>query len=233
MLRQRPLSIVAAGLTLVALDLRIVALDVLPDALGWALVAAGTIRLGLRVPAIAGALAALASLGHLVLPGGVRLVDPGTGRVVERCPPNQVLELPCYEAVRFDPVTGWRLALLAVAVVAGAIALTTFLLALRARAAAVVAEGAGGAPEAAAAIPRLGLLVGAIGLWAAPQLAGMAWAQLIGGAGYDAVWNGLAEYLALAGLVGLAAAALELSRQRGERWALPAGWERTSTWVRP
>lgn len=47
----RPLAIVVLGLALAVLDFRTEALDLLPDALGWGLVALGAWRLGLLVAA--------------------------------------------------------------------------------------------------------------------------------------------------------------------------------------
>lgn len=62
-----PLRLVAVGLLVAALDLRVVAVDLLPDVVGWALVAVGVRRLpgllaGGRAPAAAAAAAAVAAV---------------------------------------------------------------------------------------------------------------------------------------------------------------------------
>lgn len=236
MRRRRPLSIAAAGIIVVAVDVRIVAVDILPDPFGWVLVALAAGRFALRVPLVLALVAALASVAEVALPGGQRLVDPMTDRTVDRCPPEQVLRLPCYEEVRFDPVGGWRLGLLALAVAAGALALALLLLELRRRAVATAGErmdAIADCSEPDPALARLHLLAAAtISLWALPQLVGMGWAAVaVKGGGYDPVWDPFAEYLALVGLVILAAVALELARQGNERWALPRDWDRTSPWA--
>lgn len=236
MRRRRPLSIAAVGVAVVAVDVRIVALDILPDPVGWVLVAVAAARFALRVPAVVALVAALASVAEVALPGGQRMVDPKTDRIVDRCPPEQVLQLPCYEEVRFDPVGGWRLALLAVAVTAGALALALLLLELRRRAVATAGARLDAIADCSEADPvpaRLHLLAAAtVSLWAVPQLLGMGWAAFaVTGGGYDPVWDPLAEYLALVGLVVLLAVAFELAHQRNERWALPLDWDRTSPWA--
>jgi len=51
----RPLTFVAVGLAVVAVDIRTERLDLLPDALGWGLIALGAWRMSLTRPAIAAA----------------------------------------------------------------------------------------------------------------------------------------------------------------------------------
>jgi hypothetical protein len=226
----------AAGIVVIVLDLRIVALDILPDPVGWVLVALAAGQLALRVPALFAIVAALASAAEVSLPGGQRLVDPRTDLVVARCPQDQVLEAPCYTEVRFDPTSGWRLALLAVAVVAGGLALGLLLLELRRRAIATASQRLDALADCSVDDPtpgRLNLLAAAtVALWALPQAVGMAWAAIAVPSGrYDPVWDPAAEYVALVGLVALAAVTLELVRHRNERWALPVAWDRASTWT--
>jgi len=112
----RPLTFVAVGLVLVAVDIRTEHLDVLPDTLGWALVAFGAWRLSLTVPAIAAAATALVTLPEASLPHQFVMLDPETG---ERITPRPGVDLGYPKQLVFDDLTGWRLAAMAASLVAG------------------------------------------------------------------------------------------------------------------
>src|SRR5688572_10335695 len=130
-----PLGFMAAGLGLVAVDFRTEALDLLPDPLGWTLVAVGAFALRLRWAAWGSVVAALLSVPDTYLEYHYRLIDPRSLKPVDRCPLEELApgEL-CSERVVFDPVTGWRLAALAAAVTLGVAAVGVLLTGLRRRA---------------------------------------------------------------------------------------------------
>ena len=205
----RPTPVIAVGLVLVALDMRTEAIDLLPDVVGWALVALGAGALALRGGARWAIAAAVSSLGELSLPSRFVLVNAETGEpVTPEAPAEQTSEM-----LMFDAVSGGRLALMALAVTAGALALWSLLRMLGRRAAAV------GDRPAADALGLLSWLAPAA--WALPVLVAMA-ADLLGDAGaYDPVWNGLRELAALPGIAALGAAAVVLARSAGADWAVP------------
>jgi hypothetical protein len=214
----RPLPTIAAGAALVVVDFRIEPLDLVPDPLGWLLIAAGASTLGLTLAKWLAVAAALLSLSDAYLPYRYRFIDD-LGDAVERCPLFQECGDP---VVVFDPVSGWRLAALAATVVVGALALILVLVGLRRRA---LADGDG------TSAARLGLLAGAVGVgWAVPPVVGIAWAVASERGTYDPVWNGNAEFGALVGLLAVGWFIVELSVRSGARWATPAESQLPSPW---
>jgi hypothetical protein len=205
----RPLTFVAVGLVLVAVDVRTEHLDILPDALGWALVAYGAWRLSLTVPAIAAAATALLTLPEVSLPYEFVMLDPDTG---ERITPRPGVDLAYPEHLIFDDLTGWRLAALAAGLVAGGLAMWLLLGALATRAAAW--ERAGTARQ----IRWLRWL--ALGVWTAPVLVVVAVSAASENGSFDPVWNGSIELLALAGTVVILTVAAVLLRETNRAWAV-------------
>jgi hypothetical protein len=213
----RPLTLVAVGLALVAIDIRTEHLDVLPDAMGWGLVAFGAWRSALTVPAIAGAATALLTLPEVSLPHQFVMVDPETG---ERITPRPGVDLAYPRQLVFDDLTGWRLAALAAALVAGGVTLWLLLGALATRAAAW--ERAGTARQ----IRWLRWLT--LVLWTGALLVVLVVSASAGDRAFDPVWNGSLELLAIAGIVVIAALIVVLLRETNRAWAVPRWSNRRS-----
>lgn len=206
----RPLTFVAVGLALVAIDIRTEYLDLLPDALGWGLVALGAWRLSLTMPAIAAAATALLVLPEVSLPHRFVMLDPETG---ERITPRAGVDLAYPEHLVFDDLTGWRLVALAAAVIAGGTTLWLLLGALAGRAAAW--ERAGTARQ----IRWLRWLT--LGVWTGPFLVVLAVSASAEDGSFDPVWNGSLELLALAGIVVFGGLVVVLLRETNRAWAVP------------
>ncbi|MGH9228462.1 MAG: hypothetical protein ACRD07_06965 [Acidimicrobiales bacterium] len=206
----RPLTFLAVGLVLVAIDLRTEHLDVLPDALGWGLVAFGAWRLSLSWPAIAAAATALLALPEVSLPYRFVMLDPETG---ERITPRPGIDIAYPEQLVFDDLTGWRLAATAAATLAAGVTLWLLLGALATRAA--TWERAGTARQ----IRRLRWL--SLGVWVGPYLVVLAVSASAGDGSFDPVWNGSLELLALAGTAVIGALVVVLLRETNRAWAVP------------
>ena len=206
----RPLTFVAVGLALIAIDIRTEHLDVLPDALGWGLVAFGSWRLALTVPAIAAAATALLALPEVSLPYRFVMLHPETG---ERITPRPGVDLGYPEHLVFDDLTGWRLAAVAAATIAGGVAMWLLLGALATRAAAW--ERAGTARQ----IRWLRWLT--VGVWTGPVLVMLVVSASAEDRSFDPVWNGSLELLALAGVVVVGAVVAVLLREANRAWAVP------------
>jgi hypothetical protein len=210
----RPLSAVAIGLVIVAIDFRVQSLDLLPDPIGWLLIALGAWRLSLLKPAGAACLAAVLSISDTVL--AYRYVRLSvTGEIVS---PSVSAELG---HLRWDPVSDWRAVAMASAMLAGGVTLWWLLGGLSGR-----AEQAG---ETATAqrIRVLRLVVPVV--WVAPYLVVVAVA-VIGSGSFDPVWNDGLELVALAGLVSLAWLTGSLALERDSAWALPPSSAQPSRW---
>jgi hypothetical protein len=204
----RPLTLVAVGLVLIAVDVRTELLDVLPDALGWGLVAFGAWRLSLTLPAIAAATTTLLTLPEVSLPHRLVMLDPRTGvRITPR--PGVVLGYP--KQLVFDDLTGWRLAALTAALIAGGATMWLLLGALATRAAAW--ERA----STARLLHWLRWLT--LVVWTGPTLVVLV-AEAEDGS-FDPVWNGSLELLALAGTLVLGGVAIALVRESNRAWAVP------------
>jgi hypothetical protein len=208
----RPLTFVALGLALVAIDIRTEHLDVLPDALGWGLVASGAWRLSLTVPAVAAAVTALLALPEVSLPHRFVVLDPETG---ERITTRPGVDLAYPEHLVFDDLAGWRLAAAAAAVVSGGVTLWLLLGALATRAAAW--ERANTAKQ----IRWLRWLT--LGLWTGPFLVVLAVSASAEDGSFDPVWNGNLELPAMAAVAVVGVVAAVLLRETNRAWAVP-GW---------
>ncbi|HKA83991.1 MAG TPA: hypothetical protein VKD21_09010 [Acidimicrobiales bacterium] len=206
----RPLTFVAVGLALIAVDIRTEHLDLLPDAIGWGLVAFGAWRSALVVPAIAAAATALLTLPEVSLPHHFVMVDPQTGETIK---PRPGVDLAYPEQLTFDDLTGWRLAVLAAAVVTGGVALWLLLGDLAGRAAAW---------ERAGTARRLRWLRWlTLALWTGGLLVVLVVSASSGEASFDPVWNGSLELLAMAGIVVIAAVIVVLLGETNRAWAVP------------
>ena len=207
----RPLSLIAIGLVLVAIEFRTRSLDLLPDPVGWLLIAVGAWNLALVKPAAAAALAAVLSLSDLLLPYRWIYVDPRTGETVSS---SIGADLDYPQLQRWNVVSDARAVAMAAAVLAGGVSLWWLLGDLQRR-----AEHAGGAATLAARRLRTFQLVVPL-VCVAPYLVAVTIA-VIGSEPFDPIWNGSLEYVALAGLLTLLALATTLTLARDAAWALP------------
>jgi hypothetical protein len=215
----RPLALIATGLVIVAIDPRTEYLDLLPDVLGWGAVALGAWRLGFSRAAAAAGATAIVCVAELSLPYRWIRVDARTGEPVAVAPGS---DSDAPQHLVFDDLTGWRLAVAALATVAAGVALWMLLGGLATRAAAWER------PRVARQLAALRWL--AIAAWVAPV--GVVIASEAGGDGsYDPVWNGRLELLAIAGLAILAWLVVLLIAEHNRAWAMPAT-DRASPWSR-
>jgi hypothetical protein len=216
-MRIRALMLMAAGVLLVALDFRIVALDVLPDAVGWALVAVGAWRLALRTPALLGMVAAVASAADAVAPHHFDALDPLTGKVV----PDPAPGTRYPERLAFDRLTDARLVLVVLAMVAGGLALWMVLDTLGRRA---------GAVRDAQSERQLRILRWLVALgWVVPFVV-VAGVQGARDGGLDPVWNGSLEFVALIGVLVAALLAWVLAVNSNRMWTATDD-ERATPWA--
>ncbi|HEU5082467.1 MAG TPA: hypothetical protein VFU14_03945 [Acidimicrobiales bacterium] len=216
----RPFHAAAAGVALLALDFRTTSLDLLPDVLGWLLLAYAAHRLrGGRWAAVPLAGAAL-STATLVLPYHWIQIDPFTGEHVVVRPG---LDLGYAELLEYDRLTGGRLAMAAGATVLGAVVAWLLVGPVARRA------HDRGAPGSARRL-RLGAVAFVVA-WVVPRLIAMSTAA-ISGDGYDVVWDDPVSRVALVGVVGALAFAGVLASEGREPWALRPGTERTLPSVR-
>jgi hypothetical protein len=216
---RHPLTLIVAGLAFVLLDFRTVSLDLLPDPVGWLLIALAARVLALSWVALGASVVAILSASEAFLPYRYRLINPLTNHPTDLCPPGE----QCAERIVYDAVGGWQLAALAASFVLGAVVLVGLLRGLRRRAA---------RDRDAPAAARLGLLTWSVALaWALPPV--VAVLRRIGDrpVAYDAVWNGGAEYVALAGWVVIGWLAVELWFWNGRQWALRDSGLEPSPWA--
>ena len=215
----RPLSIISVGLALVILDFRTESLDLLPDPVGWVLVAVGSWRLALVTTSWLAGLTAALSLAEAALPHRYVRVDPITGlRVASSERPNA--DLPLH--LVFDPVSGWRLAALTVAMAAAAVTLWSLLLGLERRARARAQTDTAGRL-------RIGRWLVAVG-WFLPYMVAVTRAVVADSGRFDPIWNGSAEYVALAGVAAFAYVIVLLARNTNVAWAQPGRPWSPSPW---
>lgn len=207
-----PLGYVALGLAIVVLDFRAQSLDFLLDPAGWGLVALGAHRIALPATMWLAVVTAGLSVGDVLLPSRWAVLDLVTG---EELPPEVGEGLGYAEDLRFDDVSGWRLALMTLAMVGAGLVLWTLLGALAARA-------RGRDPRAARRMAWARVAV--LAVWVVPYLVVVGVALVAGDGQFDPVWNAPAEYLALASLVAVGWVILLLAQGAESRWGLrPAG----------
>lgn len=216
-MRIRPLSLVATGVAVVGFDPRVLAVDLLPDPLGWALVAFGAWRLSVPWASRLASVAAVASLVEVRLSYHYDSLDPITGEVVPTVLPGQSF----VERLAFDMVEGPRLLALVIAVSAGGAALWSLLRELRRRAV---------SSHDVQSADRLAWLAWAVaGVWALPYVAVAVGRGLVGD-GFDPVWNGAWEIPAVAGMAAMGAIALLFATTSNRRWSA-SGDELGSPWA--
>jgi hypothetical protein len=217
-MRTRPLTLAAVGLVAIGLDMRVVAWDLLPDVVGWLLIALAGWRLTMRSAAALALAAAVASLADVHIPYRYDAIDPLTGEVVVNPKPG----LAYHELLAYDPVSGARLVLLGVAFAAGGAALWILLRELARRAVAY---------DDPSIARRLRLLAWGVVLgWATPVLLRMLGQGPLSDGEFDTVWNGGWEMPALIGLVVLLATAFTFATHSNRRWSA-TGDELGSPWA--
>ncbi|MGH9110903.1 MAG: hypothetical protein ACRDZN_01160, partial [Acidimicrobiales bacterium] len=181
----RPLTHIAAGLVMVVVDLRTEYVDLLPDTVGWALVALGAWHLAMTGPALAAVATALLAVPEVSLPYRYVRVHPETGETIE---PQPGVQLDVPRQLVFDDLSGWRVAMVGVATLAAAVTLWWLLGALSTRA---------GAWQRAVTARRLHLLRWLVLVaWLVPYLVVIA-ASVRRDGSFDPVWNDRLELVAL------------------------------------
>jgi hypothetical protein len=217
--RVKPLPMVAWGLALVVVDFRTEAFDLVPDALGWALIAVAAGRLGLTAAAALAVLAGAASLADIARSYRYVRVDALTG---ERVPDDPRTDLDHPLHLVYDDITGWRLAAVAFAALIAGIALWVLLSGL----ARTARSGGRGAP--AARLEALRWLV--VGLSTVPLLAVVGHAVVFSDGAFDPVWNGAHAYLTLAEWAVFAYLIVVVLRESRHIWGVPIGSSQLSPW---
>ena len=206
----RPLSVISVGLALVVLDFRTESLDLLPDPVGWVLVALGSWKLALVTTSWTAGITAALSVADAALPYRYVRIDPVTGlRVAASERPNA--DLPLH--LVFDPVSGWRLAAMTIAMAAAGVTLWSLLRGLERRARAHDQTDMAGRL-------RIGRWLVAVG-WFLPYTVAVTRAVVADSGRFDPIWNGDAEYVALAGVAAFAYVIVVLARNTNVAWAQP------------
>jgi hypothetical protein len=205
-MRTRPLTLAAIGVVLFSLDFRVVAIDILPDFVGWALVAFAAFRLSMAWSGRLAVVATVASLAEVFLPYHYVSLDPLTLEVV----PNPAPGTDYPERLVFDAVHGPRLVLLIVMASVGGMALWLLLRELTRRAASSRDE------RASRRLRRLSWAVAVV--WALPYVA-RAVGQGALDDGFDPVWNGGWETPAIAGIATMVAVAITFGTWSNRRWS--------------
>ncbi len=212
----RPLWLIAAGVLTVGIDVRLDAADLLPDTVGFLLLAWGMRRL-VSVPWVALAVVGgLVAVPQWVLPYHYKQVEAA------RASPSGRTRVVTVEVLEFDRLGGVRLAAAAFGVVVVVGLSATVVSTLHQRA------GSWNARATTRSIALAG--VAAASVWGMPQLVAMG-VGAVGGNGYDPVWNGGlwgAQFLGAVAVVGFAGYLFSVAR---EPWALATGQPlRTSRW---
>ena len=180
----RSLSLVAIGLAFVAIDFRTEALDLLPDPIGWVLVAVGFRRLGMNAIALLAGLSGVLSLSDVYLGFRYDAVDTLTGVVTRECPPlSSCVEVLAYEEVGVGLGTG-----MALAAVVGTVTVVLLLRRLESTVG-VLSDYL----EVRLGMRVLQFVVPVV--WAVPLVAVVAW-QLIDDGQYQPFWTGGLSYVA-------------------------------------
>jgi hypothetical protein len=213
----RPLAMIVLGLALVVADFRLDALDLVPDLLGWALVAYAAWQLRLVVPALLAAATGVASVAEAWLPFRYVIIDPETGE-----PSTDFIGETNNMSLRYEDVSGWQLAGMTLSMVLAGCTLWLLLSALAARA------QAGGRAQAARHLRVARWLV--VGLWTVPFVGAVAHSVVAESGRFDPVWNGNLTWTWLAAVAAFAYAGAVLLQERNLAWALPAGTVSGSRW---
>jgi hypothetical protein len=215
----RTFPMIVGGLALVVVDFRTEALDLLPDIVGWVLIAVAAGRLALPAASRLAVAAGVASLADVWLHFRYVRVDPMTGeRVPDRLGDNRSYPLHLV----YDDVSGWPLAATAIAALLAGLAFWTLL--------AGIGELArsGGREALARRFRTVGWLV--VALWTVPYLGAVANAVANESGAFDPVWNGGLTYVWLAALALFAYLGVLLLRESGQLWALPRGSLHITPW---
>jgi hypothetical protein len=183
------------------------------------LVAYGAARLSLRPAAWLAGVAGVLSALYDFLPYRYVSINRETG---ERLPPEQQGLGVLPQRVEFDPVSGWRLVGITLAIVVGGLAVWSLLIGLERRASA--AEE----PRAAGRLRLARWLV--LAVWVVPFLVGVGRALASQDGEFDPIWNGGAEYAAMAGMAVFGYLVYLLLRDASASWALPGWLWRPSPW---
>lgn len=202
------MAVVAGGLLLVALDFRTRSVDVLPDAVGWVLVATGTWTAGVRRGAPLALAAAALSLAELALPYHFVRYDAvgGTFITVPDPPPGEVV------LQRWDDLSLLRGTAIASAMLLGGAAVVVLLHALVRRAQ---------ADHDDVGMRELRIAALAPAAWSLAFVAVVAVAA-ISGERYDPMWDGAGELVWLVAVVALLGLGLFLAARRDRPWAFVA-----------
>jgi hypothetical protein len=215
----RPLSLITGGLALVVLDFRTESLDLLPDPVGWVLVAVGSRGVSLVGASWLAGLTAALSVSDAALPYRYVRIDPLTE---DRVAPGERANVDLPLHLEFDPVSGWRLAAMTLAMSAAGVTLWSLLRGLERRAHAH-------AQTRTAGRLRVGRWLVAVA-WVLPYLAAVSRAVVVDTEGFDPIWNGSAAYVALAGVAVLVYVVVVLVRETGAAWVQPEGPWYPSPW---
>lgn len=206
------IPIIVVGLALIVVDFRSAAPDLLPDIVGWLLIAFTAWRLALTGAAVLAVVAGLASLADVWLSYRHVPVDPTTGELVldgstaERGGPAHLV---------YDDVSGWRLIAISVAAVLAGLALWGLLTELGKLAKSTGRDGP------ARQFQILGWLTPAV--WTLPYLAAVGNAVVNESGAFDPVWNGALVYVWLLGFALFVYLAVLLLREYDEAWTRPVG----------
>ena len=204
----RPLHAFSGGLLLLALDFRATSLDLLPDIVGWLLIAWAAWCWRERAIVAVASVGAVASLPLVALPYHYVQYDVLADRTVVVSPET---DLGYAEHLEYDLLTGARLAAyaLSAAAAAAAVVLTVRFLSRRA--------SAWAGPSAARSLRRLQLLMVAfVVTWSIPRLVA---ATLAFDDGLAPVWDDPAAKVALVGTVVAGALAIAFGIDAREPWA--------------
>ena len=124
--------------------------------------------------------------------------------------------------LQFDPVSGWRLAAMALAMAAAGVTLWSLLRSLERRARARAQAGT------ARRLRVARWLVNSV--WVLPYLVAVARAVVVDSGTFDPIWNGGTEYVALAGVAVVAYVVVVLGREAGADWVRPETAWRPTPW---
>lgn len=205
----------AAGFGFVVIDFRALSIDLLADPAGWALLVYAFHRLAVPRLALLAGVGFLASFAEAWLPYRYRTLEYFTPSASGEPIPVEI------EVLVYDPVTGLRLALLAVSTVVLGVVTWWLVRVLRDRARSF---------ETGRTVRTLrALALGVLAAWVAPHLIAMATGAL-GDDGYDVVWNDPGWRIELLGTVVFGALVVVLLANAREPWGIRPGRRRLGNW---